>query len=315
MSQRASKLKSWLFAMALIGGCFTTQCQSTPQSFAYVLQADAFARTKTAAVAQLRNCERDWIIIDTQFDNASAWQPADLEQIRHGKTNRKVVAYISIGEAEDYRPYWRSEWGHHGKLTTNAPVWLGWENPEWKGNYRVKYWHPAWQQLILKVVTGAIIQGFDGVYLDIVDGFETFEQEGRNYIDNRINPETRQSYRRDMVDWVGQIGTCARARNPAALVIPQNGAQLLDQAGFVGGINAMGMEDLFANGNRMQSKSQTEEVLHYLKCMAGIQKPVLLIEYPKNKDRQQQVMQKAHVQNFTWLITDRELKTLGQSGR
>ena len=300
--------------MAIIGGGLDTKSQSTPQSFAYVLQADAFARTKTAAVAQLRDCERDWIILDTQFDNTSAWQPADLEQIRRGKTNRKVIAYISIGEAEDYRPYWHTEWGHHGKLTTNAPVWLGGENPEWKGNYRVKYWHPAWQQLILKAVAGAIIQGFDGVYLDIVDGFETFEQEGRNYIDNRINPETRQSYRRDMVDWVGRIGTCARAHNPAALVIPQNGAQLLDQTGFAEGINAIGIEDFFTNGNRIQSKSQTEEVLPYLKYLAGTQKPVLLIEYPKNKDRQQLVMQKAHVQNFTWLITGRELKTMGQSG-
>ena len=309
-----SKLKPWLFAMAIIGGGLDTKSQSTPQSFAYVLQADAFARTKTTAVAQLRDCERDWIILDTQFDNTSVWQSADLEQIRHGKTNRKVIAYISIGEAEDYRPYWHTEWGHHGKLSTNAPVWLGGENPDWKGNYRVKYWHPAWQQLILKEVAGTINQGFDGVYLDIVDGFETFEQEGRNYIDNRINPETRQSYRRDMVDWVGRIGTCARAHNPAALVIPQNGAQLLDQTGFAEGINAIGIEDLFTNGNRIQFKSQIEEVLPHLKCLAGTQKPVLLIEYPKNKDRQQLVMQKAHVQNFTWLITGRELKTMGQSG-
>ncbi|GDX10473.1 hypothetical protein LBMAG57_22450 [Verrucomicrobiota bacterium] len=44
-------------------------------------------------------------------------------------------------------------------------------------------------------------RGFDGVYLDIVDGFETFEQVGKDYVDVRVNPETKQSYRRDMVEW------------------------------------------------------------------------------------------------------------------
>ncbi len=31
---------------------------------------------------------------------------------------RLVVAYMSIGEAEDYRYYWKDEWGK------NAPDWL-----------------------------------------------------------------------------------------------------------------------------------------------------------------------------------------------
>ncbi len=207
-----------------------TYAESPPASFAYILQADAFAKTKSAAVGRLTTCGRDWIVLDAAFSSDTSWERADLDTIRSGYVGRKVIAYISIGEAEDYRPYWRKEWVSRGKLTAAAPAWLGAENPEWKGNYRVKYWQAAWQKLILASIDEAIAHGFDGVYLDIVDGFETFEQDGNQFLDGRVNPETRQSYRRDMVDWVKAISAHARARNPAALVIPQNGSQLVAHA-------------------------------------------------------------------------------------
>ena len=56
------------------------------------------------------------------------WTSEDLAAIRQGKSGRKVIAYISIGEAEDYRPYWRKEWGSKGKLTAAAPS----ERPPWR---------------------------------------------------------------------------------------------------------------------------------------------------------------------------------------
>ena len=187
-----------------------TRAGSPPASFAYVLQADAFATSKSAAIARLTACKRDWIVLDAAFDSDTPWERADLDAMRHGQPGRKIIAYLSVGEAEDYRPYWRREWGSGGKLSAAVPAWLGKENPEWKGNYRVKYWHAGWQKLILAAVDDAMARGFDGVYLDIVDGFETFEQEGGQFIDNRVNPETKQSYRRDMVDWVKAIAARAR---------------------------------------------------------------------------------------------------------
>ena len=84
---------------------------------------------------------------------------------------RLVIAYMSIGEAEDYRYYWEPAW------SVNPPSWLETEN--WEGNYKVRYWDSDWQKIIfgnedsyLKKVLDA---GFDGVYLDIIDAFEYFE--------------------------------------------------------------------------------------------------------------------------------------------
>jgi len=302
-----------LVALSLVAG--VGHAEPAPASFAYVLQADSFAKTKALAAEQLAACGRDWIALDAAFDGETPYDRADIGTIRRGRSARKVLAYISIGEAEDYRAYWRKEWGSKGKLTPAAPAWLGAENPEWKGNYRVKYWNVEWQTLMLTAIDEAMAHGFDGVYLDIVDAFQTFEEDGKEYIDDRVNPETQQSYRRDMVDWVKSIAARARAKTPTALVVPQNGSQLLVHADFLAAISAIGIEDLFTNGDKLQPKSHTREVLAHLKAMAEARKPVLLIEYPKSAKHQAMSKKLAMDNGMVWLITDRELMTLGESGR
>lgn len=289
--------------------------ESTPASFAYILQADSFAKTKHAAVAKLKESGRDWIVLDATFAGDTPWEQSDLDTIRYGKAGRKVVAYLSIGEAEDYRPYWQSEWVSNGKRTAAAPAWLGIENPEWKGNYQIKYWNAEWQKLMLAVIDDAMAHGFDGVYLDIVDGFQTYEQGADDYLDDRMNPETQQIYRRDMVDWVKAIASRTRAKNPTALVIPQNGSQLAAHKDFVEVISAQGIEDLFTNGKKLQPASHTDEILGHLKTLASAKKPVLLIEYPKTPERQALSKKLAKENGLVWLVTDRQLKTLGESGK
>jgi cysteinyl-tRNA synthetase len=289
--------------------------ESTPDSFAYILQADSFAKTKPAVVAKLKESGRDWIVLDATFAGDTPWERTDLDTIRSGKAGRKMVAYLSIGEAEDYRSYWQSDWVRNGKRTAAAPVWLGIENPEWKGNYQVKYWNAEWQKLMLPAIDDAMARGFDGLYLDIVDGFQTYEQGADGCLDDRMNPETKQTYRRDMVDWVKAIAARARAKNPTALVIPQNGSQLVADKDFVDVISAQGIEDLFTNGKRLQPASHTDEILGHLKTLALAKKPVLLIEYPKTHQGQALSKKLAKENGLVWLVTDRQLKTLGESGK
>lgn len=49
---------------------------------------------------------------------------------------------MSIGEAENYRYYRRHEWDQ------KKPAWLDAENPNWSGNFKVKYWDSEWQKII-----------------------------------------------------------------------------------------------------------------------------------------------------------------------
>ena len=84
-----------------------------------------------------------------------------------------MIAYLSIGEAEDYRYYWQPEWKE------NPPAWLLDENPNWPGNHKVYYWDPEWQAIIYgnhsSYLAKILAAGFDGVYLDLIDAYETFE--------------------------------------------------------------------------------------------------------------------------------------------
>jgi cysteinyl-tRNA synthetase len=291
--------------------------QSSPASFAYVLQADSLAKSKAEAVAKLAACGRDWIVLDASFSSDEPWTAADLAAIRAGRAGRKVIAYLSIGEARDYRAYWHREWDadRDGRPDAGAPAFLLTQNPNWKDNYRVKYWQAEWQKIILADLDRIMAAGFDGVYLDIVDGFETFEQDGRNFIDDRLNPETKQTYRRDMVDWVKAVAMRARKTNSTALVIPQNGTQLLAHPDFLGAVDAVGVEDLFTNGDKLQKAADTKSKLENLAPMLAAHKPVLDIEYPKRKELQLQATKQAAQHGLVCLVTDRQLKTLGEPGK
>jgi len=302
-----------LFALLLV--LATDVSGAAPGSFGYVLQADLLARDKASAVKTLAACDRDWLILDDAYTAGQPWTRTDLEAIRAGHPGRKILAYQSIGEAEDYRPYWRASWLDGHRPGPGAPAWLGPQNPEWKGNYRVKYWMPAWQEIALARIGAAMSSGFDGVYLDIVDAFETYEQRGDTYLDDRINPETGQSYRRDMVDWVKAIAARTRQHDPSAPVIAQNGSQLLAQPDFLSTVSGIGIEDLFTEGAKRQSPSHTREILADLAAATAAGKPVLIIEYPATPTLSGIAREGAHRAGFVWLLTDRPLSTLGKSGR
>jgi hypothetical protein len=49
--------------------------------------------------------------------------------------------------------------------------------------------------------------------------------------------------------------------------------------------------------------------------LASAKKPVLLIEYPKAPERQALSKKLAEENGLVWLVTDRQLKTLGESDK
>lgn len=288
-----------------------------PTSMAYVLQADKLASSRADSVQKLASSERDLIVIDASFSSEGDWTPAEIETIRAGKKGRRVVAYVSIGEAEDYRPYWKKSWDadKDGKPDAAAPKFLNAENPDWKGNYRVRYWQPEWQQIMLPAVDKVVAQGFDGIYLDIVDAFEFYEYDAasKGWLDDRPNPETGKTYRQDMIAWVATIAQRARAKRPGFLVIPQNASQLLAHADYRELISAIGVEDLFVADKKLRTEKQSRFVLSFLEQLKSIGKPVLVIDYPKSESIHAAAFEAAAKHGFTLLLTDRQLTTLGES--
>ena len=143
------------------------------QNFLYLLNPDQFA-SREAFVTAIDNTNYDVFIIDLFFDE-DGLTTADLSKLKTkpNGARRLVISYMSIGEAENYRYYWQSVW------KTGSPDFLDLPNPDYRNNYKVQYWNTEWKAIIygndnsyLKKILDA---GFDGVYLDIIDGFEYFE--------------------------------------------------------------------------------------------------------------------------------------------
>jgi cysteinyl-tRNA synthetase, unknown class len=147
------------------------------RNFLYLIDPQPFPSRETY-LATLAATDYDLLLIDAFFDE-DPLTPAEVARLKT-KANggdRLVVAYLSIGEAEDYRYYWRASW------TQAPPSWLAAENPDWPGNFKVRYWNPEWQAIVFGTpdsYLGRILAaGFDGVYLDVVEAFEYFEDLSR----------------------------------------------------------------------------------------------------------------------------------------
>ena len=144
------------------------------KNFLYLLNTENF-ETKTSFIELVSDTNYDVIIMDLFFNDGISFTADEITLLKRKANggNRMVICYMSIGEAEDYRYYWKSSW------STKAPAWLERENPHWKGNYMVRYWHQEWQELICgsgdSYLNRVLAAGFDGVYLDIIDAFEYFE--------------------------------------------------------------------------------------------------------------------------------------------
>jgi cysteinyl-tRNA synthetase len=305
--------------LALFSACgFLPQASADPETFAYVLQAERLATSKAAAVQKLARSGRDWMVIDAVYRDRIPWTSKDLARIRAGRASRKVLAYLSIGEAEDYRPYWNPTWDadRDGVPDAAAPDWLLGENPWWSGNYLVKYWQADWQAIILNALAVVLDAGFDGIYLDIVDGFEHFEYDPvtGEWRDDLLNPATGQSYRRDMIDWVTLLADHGRSRGrPDLLVVPQNGEQLLLDPSYVETISAQGVESVFTDGNRRVSAAARDYRLGFLKRLQPVRKPVMLIEYGTTSAARRRSIDGARASGFVLLLTHPQLDRLGVS--
>jgi cysteinyl-tRNA synthetase len=148
---------------------------SMAKNFLYLINPENYS-TKAEMLSAIAATNYDLVIIDLYFNDV-ALTAQDIASIKskHNGGLRKVIAYVSIGEAEDYRPYWNQEWEN------DKPLWLEAENPAWRGNYKVRYWEQEWKDIVYgnegSYMSKVLNAGFDGVYLDIIDGYEYFEAE------------------------------------------------------------------------------------------------------------------------------------------
>jgi cysteinyl-tRNA synthetase, unknown class len=142
----------------------------------YVIDGGKFG-SKEKYLAALARTNHDLLVIDLFTGNWTATaDDLKLLKVKANGGRRLVLCYVSIGEAEDYRFYWKKGW------KPGNPAFIGKENPQWKRNFAAKYWEPAWQAVFIggkdSYLSRVQAAGFDGIYLDKVDEHEWFEEHG-----------------------------------------------------------------------------------------------------------------------------------------
>jgi cysteinyl-tRNA synthetase len=237
-------------------------------------------------VEQAARSPYDLLVVDATTGLAAGrhFRPEEVASLKRKPdgSRRVVVSYLSVGEAEDYRPdYFTKEY-----MSEDAPDWLLHENRDWKGNRIIRFCTEGWQQTILGDESGRSVYnsiewsplyrlielGFDGVYLDRVD---VYEETARDCPDGA----------RRMVDFIVRLAAHARRRNPHFLVIQQNAEDLLKQRRMVDAIDAVAKEGLIhswtrAGGNGANSIKWSVDRLNIAK-QAG--RAVFVVDYTRNR--------------------------------
>ncbi len=256
----------------------------------------------------LVSASHDLLVIDSSRDgtNSERFTVDEVARMKDGIGGRSVVvSYISIGEASDFRDYWDKDWTVNGKatgkLTSEAPDWLGPVNPDWPESRKVRYWDADWQNTMFNdKKTGdldAIVKaGFDAAYLDIIDAYYFWGAEVPKAIRQPGDPVNQKQAAQRMVDFVVALTEHARKTNPDFFVIPQNGAWILNDLGndsarrkaYLDVIGGIAVEDLYYRGdkdenNPLKPDKETIAILKRDFIDKGI--PVFVVDYISGSDR------------------------------
>jgi len=181
----------------------------------------------------------DWSSDDRYFDTKEVVERLKNTKASDGIHRKLIIAYIDIGEAEDWRWYWKwsKKWSKRKPRPAAWPDYILSHDPDgWEGNYPVAYWDKRWKDIIIygknqdsspyrdyhSVLDEVIKDGFDGVYLDWVEGFENdavvaeAQRQGKN-------PAI------EMIKFIQEIRNYAIKRNPKFVIIQQNAASLCEE--------------------------------------------------------------------------------------
>lgn len=320
----------------------TADAPRTVRHWGYRLQGGRSKRkAKPLSIADLAAAPHDLLVMDFSRDGsvAGAYTADDIARLKaRPGANSVIVSYISIGEASDYRDHWQDEWTTYtdkeqraaGVPTPQAPAWLGAWNEDWPNSRKVRYWDKGWQDIIFNDArTGwldrIVEAGFDGAYLDIVDGYYHWGACVPEHDRRKGDPKTEREAAARMIDFVVKLAAHTREINPEFLIIPQNGANIIDalededhrrRDAYLAAISAIACEDLFFRGgegaeNRAFEPDQ-EAIDVLVRDFLDSDVPVLCVDYVSQKKKIEKLYEEAPQRGFLpYAAPARELNLMG----
>jgi len=226
------------------------------------------------AVDDLMDSPYDMIVVDPTVTSEYGFNAKDMiQKIKnskaHDRFHRKLVmAYIDIGEAEEWRWYWDDHPTYEQlgecrlQYVTQIQTWAPWVvacDPDgWAGNYPVAFWDSDWKDIVINgtalgsgldlyfasMLDEVIKDGFDGVYIDWVEAWEM------SAVRVRAQKEGKDPAQ-EMLKLIKEIRAYGRAYNPGFLVIQQNSSQLIFEVGasaLFSAVDAIAQEGVWWDG-------------------------------------------------------------------
>lgn len=167
----------------------------------------------------------------------------------HDGIHRKLVlAYLDIGQAEEWRWYWHGQetYEQYGQCQNSFVAslqrdmeWVVACDPDgWAGNYPVAYWEQEWHDIVINgtdlgselglyfnsMLDEVLKDGFDGVYLDWVEAWE-MEAVAQRASEDGKTPGM------EMFKLIEAIKEFGMRSNPSFIVLQQNSSALLEEVG------------------------------------------------------------------------------------
>ncbi len=236
---------SVLLLVFIFAGCIRQICQGeevlrleTVSSWFYYLDFEP----EETIMAQIAQSTYDMVVMEPIFTDRENrdFPMAELVSRFHNAPHPKlVIAYIDIGQAEDWRTYWQSDWG------IGDPEWIVANDPDgWEGNFPVAYWYDEWHHIWLGddgYLQAILDAGFDGIYLDWVEAYSD---------ENVITMAEKEHLdpREEMIWWIEDMAAFCRAQKPDYIVIGQNAAELAEYDEYLDVVDAIAQEQTWFDG-------------------------------------------------------------------
>jgi cysteinyl-tRNA synthetase len=284
------------------------------------------------AVSKLVASKYDMLVLEptrTDKGNSSFDSKGMVQQLHatKGKSGHKriVIAYIDVGEAENWRYYWKSWWTEPTEHAKGDPDFLIIPDPDgWADNFPVAYWDKRWKDIMIynsdSMLQKLLDDGYDGIYMDWVEAFSN----------DAVAAEAKKQGKDpavEMITFIGEIRAFARKQNPNFLVIAQNASELLDgHPEYLKEIDAIAQEQIYYDGDAdvgWSSPSGCDKKVpdtgseysaafynSYLKQYKQAGLPVFNVEYACNGSKVSTSFNKSSQQGWITYVSRRSLEKL-----
>lgn len=195
----------------------------------------------------------------------------ELGQLTKEEKNKRLcLAYLSVGEAEEFRMYWK---GIRNKS------WVLGRNPDWPGDHLVDVRSKEWHRLLTDEVAPRLMAaGYDGFMLDTLDTAETLLQS---------DPVKFAGVNEAMADLIVTL----RRRWPHAVILVNRGFDVLPLiATQIDGVLVEGVRSTMDFKRKRSRMLSTDECLWIEKKLKAVQHaglPIFALDYVDPPDPDQ----------------------------